>query len=376
MNKIKIATVFGTRPEATKMAPLVKLFALDPRIRSLVCVTGQHRQMLDQVLNKLDILPDHDLNIMRHSQTLEYVTSRVLEGLSAVLAEEKPDLVLVHGDTTTAFAGCLAAFYNKIPVGHVEAGLRTFDKYFPFPEEMNRKLVDAMADLYFCPTSGNRDNLLREGVPADRIWVTGNTAIDFLRYTAKDPYVFQCGPLNNEDYSGKRVLAVEIHRREILGQPIRHILKALRKIAEEYSDVRIIWPVHLHPEVKTPAREILGDVPNVLLLEPVDVFDMHNLLRRSYLVFTDSGGLQEEAPSLGAPVLVARRETERQEAVDAGTVRLAGTEYNGVYDSLKCLLDSPDEHAAMVRSANPYGDGRAAEKIRDAVFKYFGIVPE
>jgi UDP-N-acetylglucosamine 2-epimerase len=366
-------SVFGTRPEATKMVPLIKKLEENSRIDSIVCVTAQHRQMLDQVLEKMKIKPDYDLDIMKQKQSLEYITSSVLEGVSRVLTEAKPDIVLVHGDTTTAFASSLAAFYNRIPVGHVEAGLRTQDKYYPFPEEMNRKLIDSIADIYFCPTETNKNNLKLEGIKDDKIFVTGNTAIDFLSYTSSENYIFECDKLNKIKYEGKRVITVEIHRRENLGQPIKSIMKVIREITDKYEDIIVVYPVHLHPEVQATANDYLSKHDRIYLLDPIDVFDMHNLIRRSYLVFTDSGGLQEEAPSLGVPVLVARNETERQEAVDAGTVKLAGTEEAKVRFELDNLLYDESIHAGMVKAENPYGDGNASERIINAIFQVFSM---
>lgn len=367
LNKVKVMSVFGTRPEATKMVPLIKKLESSDRIESIVCVTAQHRQMLDQVLTKMNIKPDYDLDVMRQKQSLEYITSAVLEGVSRVVTEAKPDIVLVHGDTTTAYASALAAYYNKTMVGHVEAGLRTNDKYYPFPEEMNRKLIDTIAEMYFCPTDMNRRNLLKEGIDERKIWITGNTAIDFLSYTYSDDYKFECDALNHIRYQGMRVITVEIHRRENLGQPIKDIMTVIREMADKYEDILIVYPVHLHPEVQAAAKSHLSGHDRIVLLDPIDVFDMHNLMRKSYLVFTDSGGLQEEAPSLGVPVLVARNETERQEAVEAGTVRLAGTEKNKVRVELDNLLASCELHDKMASAVNPYGDGHASERIVNAI---------
>ena len=324
--KLKAMTVFGTRPEAVKMAPLVKALEASPDIESSVCVTAQHREMLDQVLDIFRIRPDFDLDIMQDMQTLVDITTRALEGLHDVFREAAPDIVLVHGDTTTTFAASLAAYYLKIKVGHVEAGLRTHDKYFPYPEEMNRRLTGAIADLHFSPTVSNRENLLREGISADRIYVTGNTVIDALSTTVSRDFVFEDPFLKGFDFEGKRVIAMTAHRRENIGKPFEEIFSAIRRIADEYPDIHIIYPVHLNPLVMEAAQRILGNHPRIHLIKPVNVQEMHNLIARSYIVLTDSGGLQEEAPSLGKPVLVLRNETERPEAVQAGTVRLAGTQ--------------------------------------------------
>lgn len=373
MKRLKVMSVFGTRPEAIKMAPLVKTLEADPRMDSSVCVTAQHRQMLDQVLEIFRIRPDYDLNIMQERQTLADITTRALDGLYNVFREAAPDIVLVHGDTTTTFAASLAAYYLKIKVGHVEAGLRTHDKYFPYPEEMNRRLTGAIADLHFAPTASNRDNLLKEGVDADRIYVTGNTVIDALRTTVSKDFGFEDPFLRDFDFEGKRVIAMTAHRRENIGKPFEEIFSAVRKIADEYPDVHIIYPVHLNPLVNEPAHEILGNHPRIHLIKPVNVQEMHNLMARSYLVLTDSGGLQEEAPSLGKPVLVLRNETERPEAVKAGTVRLAGTHFDGVYQSIKELLDREDVYLKMARAVNPYGDGRASQRIVEALLHGFGL---
>ncbi len=373
MNKIKIMPIFGTRPDAVKMAPLVKELEKYQAIESVVCVTAQHRQMLDQVLDIFSIIPRHDLNIMQDRQTLEQITTRALEGLTAVFDKDRPDIVLVHGDTTTCFVAALAAFYRKIPVGHVEAGLRTFDKYSPYPEEMNRKLTGAIADLHFAPTASNRSNLINEGIKEDKIYVTGNTVIDALKTTVKKDYLFQNPSLKNIDFVGKRTIAVTAHRRENLGEPLEQICLALNDIVCKYEDVSIIYAVHLNPAVRETAFKILGSNPRIHLIDPLDVQDMHNLLDRSYLVMTDSGGLQEEAPSLGKPVLVLRNETERPEAVTAGTVRLAGTNRENIINSASQLLDDKNEYVRMAKAVNPYGDGSASERIIKAVLYEFGI---
>lgn len=376
MNKLKVMTVFGTRPEAIKMAPLVKELEKNSNIQSLVCVTAQHRQMLDQVLSAFNIVPDFDLNIMKDKQTLVGITTRGLEGLSEVFGREKPDIVLVHGDTTTTFVGSLAAFYNQISVGHVEAGLRTYDKYSPFPEEMNRKLTGTIADIHFAPTKANKSNLLKEGIKEEDIVVTGNTVIDALKTTVNKDYVFEDETLRNLDFTGKRVIAVTAHRRENLGEPLENIFNALLDIANKYTDVLIIDPVHLNPAVSEVAERILGDHSRVRLIEPIGVLDMHNLMDRSYLVMTDSGGLQEEAPSLGKPVLVLRNETERPEAVEAGTVRIAGTDRDNIFKLACQMLDSTEEYNKMAKSVNPYGDGNASSRIVKALLKKYNISDE
>lgn len=373
MNRLKVMPIFGTRPDAVKMAPLVKELEKYPEIEPVVCVTAQHRQMLDQVLDIFNITPQHDLNIMLDRQTLEQITTRALEGLSGVFVSEKPDVVLVHGDTATCFVAALAAFYRKIPVGHVEAGLRTYDRYSPFPEEMNRKLTGALASLHFAPTAANKSNLLREGVEEDNIYVTGNTVIDALKTTVRKDYVFHSPAMQNIRLDGKRIIAVTAHRRENLGEPLEQICLALGDIADSYEDVNIIYAVHLNPAVRETAFKILGKNPGVHLIDPLDAQDMHNLMSRSYLVMTDSGGLQEEAPSLGKPVLVMRRETERPEAVTAGTVRLAGTDRENIRTLAQQLLDNADEYAKMAKAVNPYGDGRASERIVKAVLYEFGL---
>ncbi|MEN6317020.1 MAG: UDP-N-acetylglucosamine 2-epimerase (non-hydrolyzing) [Clostridiaceae bacterium] len=373
MSRLKVMPIFGTRPDAIKMAPLVKELEKYPEIEPVVCVTAQHRQMLDQVLDIFKINPQHDLNIMLDRQTLEQITTRALEGLSSVFLSEKPDIVLVHGDTTTCFAAALAAFYHKIPVGHVEAGLRTYDRYSPFPEEMNRKLTGALANLHFAPTAANKSNLLREGVEEDKIYVTGNTVIDALKTTVKKDYAFHNPAMQNICLDGKRIIAVTAHRRENLGEPLEQICLALGDIADSYEEINIIYAVHLNPAVRETAFKILGKNPRVHLVDPLDAQDMHNLMSRSYLVMTDSGGLQEEAPSLGKPVLVLRRETERPEAVTAGTVRLAGTNRENIKALAAQLLDNTDEYDKMAKAVNPYGDGRASERIVKAVLYEFGL---
>jgi UDP-N-acetylglucosamine 2-epimerase (non-hydrolysing) len=372
MQKIKVITIFGTRPEAVKMAPLVKELEKREEINSLVCVTAQHREMLDQVLELFHIKPDFDLNIMQTKQSLTGITTRVLEGLEEIFEQEKPDIILVHGDTTTTFAGSLAAFYKQIKVGHVEAGLRTFDKYFPFPEEMNRKLTGAVADLHFAPTDSSKNNLLREGVQEKSIFVTGNTVIDAMNFTVGAEYIFNNEILNNIDYKNKKVILVTAHRRENWGEGIENICKALKTIAEENQDIEIIYLVHLNPVVKDVVYDYLEGVKGVHLLPPLDTKETHNLMNKCYMVMTDSGGLQEEAPHLGKPVLVLRDVTERPEAVDSGTVKLVGTNMQDIIESANKLIHDKEHYEAMSKAVNPYGDGKASERITDAILYSFG----
>ncbi len=372
MDKIKVLIVFGTRPEAIKMAPLALELKKHPEIDSKVCVTAQHRQMLDQVLDIFGITPDYDLDIMKTRQTLIGITTRVLEGLDEVIKKEMPDIVLVHGDTSTSFVAALAAFYNQIKVGHVEAGLRTYDKYSPFPEEMNRQLTGRIADLNFSPTVQNRDNLLKENVPAESIYITGNTVIDALKTTVKADYKFSDPTLNAIDFENKRVIVVTAHRRENLGKPLENICTALKTIVEEYEDTELVYPVHLNPAVRETVFGILGGMERVHLIDPLTVDELHNAISRSYMVMTDSGGIQEEAPALAKPVLVLRRETERPEAVAAGTVKIAGVDTDDITRMARELLDDPDAYASMARAVNPYGDGKASERIAEAILYYFG----
>jgi len=369
----KVLAVFGTRPEAIKMAPLVKLLQKDETLDCRVAVTAQHREMLDQVLRLFAIRPDHDLNIMQAGQTLFNISVRALEGLGPVLEKERPDLVLVHGDTTTTFAAALAAYYLQIPVGHVEAGLRTGNRYSPFPEEMNRRLTGGLADWHFAPTAGARANLLREGVAPEHIFVTGNTVIDALLATVRPEYRFGEPLLDGMDFRRRRVLLVTTHRRENLGEPMRGIYLALRDIVEQFADVQVIFPVHKNPAVRRVAEEVLGGSERVHLLEPMDYEPFANLLSRCYLVFTDSGGLQEEAPSLGKPVLVLRNTTERPEAVDAGTVRLVGTDPAVIRAQARRLLEDGNYYRAMSEAVNPYGDGQACARIAQAVRYALGL---
>ena len=371
MNPIRVMTIFGTRPEAIKMAPLVKELQSRPDIQSICCVTAQHRQMLDAVLEIFQLKPDYDLNIMEPRQTLSTITTKCLLGMEGVLEQAKPDLVLVHGDTSTTFAGALAAFYKQIMVGHVEAGLRTWDKYSPFPEEMNRKLVGDIADLHFCPTAANRDNLAREGI-TDGVFLTGNTVIDALKTTVRADYRFSNQLLNGLDYQGKKVILVTCHRRENYGQPMTNIMTALRRVAEAFPEVELVYPVHLSPVVREAADKYLSGHDRIHLIDPLDVEEMHNLMARCYLVMTDSGGLQEEAPALGRPVLVLRRETERPEAVAAGTVKIAGTEEETIFQMAAGLLMEEQTYHAMAHAVNPYGDGQACRRIVDGILWKFG----
>lgn len=371
MTRLKVMSVFGTRPEAVKMAPLVLELERRPELESVVCVTAQHREMLDSVLRQFDISPKHDLNIMQSGQSLADITSRVLHGMAPVYEAEKPGLVLVHGDTTTTFAAALAAFYAHIPVGHVEAGLRTFDRWSPWPEEMNRRMTGQLASLHFAPTKRNAENLRREGVEGS-IWITGNTVIDALRYTASGEG-FSRPELDDIDYVNHRVVTLTCHRRENYGQPMRNIFEAVRNTALRFPDVIFVYPVHLSPVVRQAAGELLSGVPNIKLIEPLDAVDMHRLMAKSYMVMTDSGGLQEEAPALGKPVLVLRRETERPEAVEAGTVELAGTERERIELLAARLLTDRAAYDNMAQSVNPYGDGRACPRIADAICYAFGL---
>lgn len=372
MDKIKVMTVFGTRPEAIKMAPLVRALEQNENTESIVCVTAQHREMLDQVLEIFDIKPDYDLNIMQPRQTLSTITEKSLHGLDEVLDQAKPDIVLVHGDTSTTFAGALAAFYHKIPVGHVEAGLRTYDKYSPFPEEMNRKLTGQIASLHFAPTPRNRDNLAREGI-TDGVSVVGNTVVDAIHITVKLDFAFRDEQLKTLDFENNRVVLVTAHRRENYGEPMENICRAIAELSAAYPDVHFVYPVHLSPYVRETAEKFLGGNERIHLIHPLSVDEMHNLMARCYLIMTDSGGLQEEAPSLGKPVLVLRRETERPEAIEAGTVKLAGVEQENIVRLARELFDDADAYAAMAHAVNPYGDGKTSARIVQAIEHYFGL---
>ena len=371
MDKLRIMSVFGTRPEAIKMCPLVQELAAREEIESLCCVTAQHRQMLDSVLEVFHVKPDWDLDIMTPRQTLSTITSKCLTGMDEAIEALKPDMILVHGDTSTTFAGALSAFYHQVPVGHVEAGLRTYDKYSPFPEEMNRKLVSSIADLYFCPTVNNRENLLKEAI-TEGIFVTGNTVIDALKTTVREDYHFATEELNHLPYDEKKIILVTCHRRENYGEPMKQIMLALRQIAEENPDVELVYPVHLSPVVREAVDAYLRGTERVHLIDPLPADEMHNLMARCYMVMTDSGGLQEEAPALGKPVLVLRRETERPEAVAAGTVKLAGVIREEIVAMANELIRNPEAYAAMAHAVNPYGDGDACRRIADAILWHFG----
>jgi UDP-N-acetylglucosamine 2-epimerase (non-hydrolysing) len=368
-DKIKVMTIFGTRPEAIKMAPLVlELKKHSELIEPIVTVTAQHRQMLDQVLEIFNIKPDYDLNIMKDRQTLTEITVRALEGLDDVMKKVKPDLVLVHGDTTTTFVASLAAFYNQIAVGHVEAGLRTWNKYSPFPEEMNRQLTGVIADLHFAPTKKAYENLIGENKKPDSIFITGNTAIDALKTTVTENYKHDILTKIGND----RMILLTAHRRENLGESMRNMFRAIKRIVGEHEDVQVVYPVHLNPAVREVADEILGNDPRIHLIEPLDVFDFHNLAARAFLILTDSGGVQEEAPSLGVPVLVLRDTTERPEGIEAGTLKLAGTDEETIYRMARELLNDRNEYEKMAKASNPYGDGQASKRIVQAILYYFG----
>ena len=364
---INVMVVFGTRPEAIKVVPVIKELEARKETRPIVCVTAQHREMLDQILQEFDIQADYDLNIMQQGQTLAEITTRALVGLEKIIKEVKPDMVLVHGDTTTTFAGALAAFYNGTTIGHLEAGLRTYNKFSPYPEEMNRQMVSVLADMHFAPTEESRQNLLREAKKKN-IYVTGNTAIDALKLTIKEDYKNS----KIDDFNkNERIILLTSHRRENIGTPMENIFRAVKRIVDEYNDVRVIYPVHKNPKVREIANRILAENEKIKLIEPLDVIDFHNLINKSYLVLTDSGGIQEEAPSLGKPVLVLRDTTERPEGIKAGTLKLVGTDEEVIYKQTKLLLDNPEEYNKMAKATNPYGDGFASKKIVDAIIDYF-----
>lgn len=363
-----IMLVFGTRPEAIKMCPLVNELKTREGIRTLVCVTGQHRQMLDQVLEAFGVTPDYDLAIMKERQTLFDVTTNILNGIKAVLEEAKPDVVLVHGDTSTTFVTALACFYLQIPVGHVEAGLRTYNLYSPYPEEFNRQAVSILAKYNFAPTERSRENLLKEGRDPSSIFVTGNTAIDALKTTVRPDYTHP----ELAWAADSRLILITAHRRENLGAPMEHMFRAIRRVMDRHPDVKAIYPIHMNPVVRKTAREILGDDDRIHLIEPLDVLDFHNFMARSYLILTDSGGIQEEAPSLGKPVLVMRDTTERPEGIDAGTLKLVGTQEETIYREFERLLDDEDAYAQMAKASNPYGDGFACRRIADVLSSRLG----
>ncbi len=368
MNKVKVMTVFGTRPEAIKMAPLVLKLKKDDRFEEITVVSAQHREMLDQVLDIFKIKPDYDFNIMHKNQTLEDITSKVMLDMAKVIKKEQPDIVLVHGDTTTSFAAGLATFYEQTKLGHVEAGLRTWNKYSPFPEEMNRQMTDDLTDLYFAPTKLSKQNLIKENHLADNIYVTGNTAIDALEQTVKENYHHDVLDEINPD---SKIVLVTMHRRENQGEPMRRVFKVMKQVVDSHKDVEMIYPVHLSPRVQKVAKEVLSDDPRIHLIKPLDVVDFHNLAKKSYFIMTDSGGVQEEAPSLGKPVLVLRDTTERPEGVAAGTLKLVGTEVDKVRAEMIRLLEDEKAYTEMANAKNPYGDGKAADRIMDAIAYYF-----
>ena len=367
MGKIKVMTVFGTRPEAIKMAPLVKELKSRPEIEQITCVTAQHRQMLDQVLETFHIVPEYDLDIMKQGQTLNEVVQRVLGSIGEVLEKERPDIVLVHGDTTTTFDGALAAYHSQIAIGHVEAGLRTWNKYSPFPEEMNRQMVGCLADMHFAPTEVSAKNLRDEGKKEENIYITGNTAIDAMATTVDENYENPIFDWIGDD----RMILLTAHRRENLGEPMYHIFRAIKRIVDEFADVKVVYPIHMNPKVRQIAKEVFDDCDRVRLIEPLEVFDFHNFQNKSYLIMTDSGGIQEEAPSLGKPVLVLRDTTERPEGIKAGTLKLTGTDEEVIYNETKKLLSDKEAYNAMSHASNPYGDGHASERIADAIIEKF-----
>ena len=365
--KIKVMSIFGTRPEAIKMAPLVKELEKREEIESIVCVTAQHREMLDQVLETFKITPDYDLNMMKQGQTLIDITTGALTGVDAVIKEAKPDIVLVHGDTSTTFAGGLAAFYNQVAVGHVEAGLRTYNKYSPYPEEMNRQMVDCMTDMFFAPTELSRANLLKENIDDSKIYVTGNTAIDAMDTTVDENYTHP----ELDWLEGDKMILLTAHRRENLGEPMRNIFRGIKRVLDEVEGIKVIYPIHKNPLVRAAADEIFADCDRVKLIEPLEVFDFHNFQNMAHIILTDSGGIQEEAPSLGKPVLVLRDTTERPEGIDAGTLKLVGTDSEVIYNETMRLLTDKAEYDRMSKASNPYGDGHASERIVDAIIEKF-----
>lgn len=375
MEKIKVMSIFGTRPEAIKMAPLVKELEGCPHIESKVCVTAQHREMLDQVLEYFKIQTDFDLNIMKNKQSLTGITNNILSGMEEIFSTYTPDLILVHGDTTTTFSASLAAFYKQIKIGHVEAGLRSFDKYFPYPEEMNRKLTGALADMHFAPTVNSKENLLKEGIKEEDIFITGNTVIDAMNHTVEENYKFKYNELNSVDFN-KKIITVTAHRRENWGDGIKNICNGLKEIVRSNKDVEVIYLVHLNPIVKDMVEEILGKEERIHLLPPLDTSDTHNLMNKSFMIMTDSGGLQEEAPHLGKPVIVLREVTERPEAVAAGTVKLVGTDYNKILQEANKLLNNKEVYEKMSKAINPYGDGGASKRIVESILYKFNIKEE
>lgn len=368
--KKKIMTIFGTRPEAIKMAPLVKALEKDPELEPIVVVTAQHREMLDSVLKTFNIVPHYDLNIMKTGQTLSGITSKSMVQLEDIIKSEVPDMVLVHGDTVTTFSGALAAFYNQTPIAHVEAGLRSYDKYSPFPEEMNRQMVGVMADLHFAPTLNAATNLINEGKASDKVVVTGNTAIDAMDYTIDDQYTSQI----IDKHRNKKFILLTAHRRENIGQPMKNVFKAVKRLIEDYDDLALVYPVHMNPKVRELAETYLGNHERIELIEPLDVVDFHNFAKHAYLIMTDSGGIQEEAPSLHKPVLVLRETTERPEGVEAGTLKVVGTDEQQVYNTTKQLLDNDIVYNKMSQAMNPYGDGKASLRIVEHIKFYFGLL--
>jgi len=376
LERLKVMTIFGTRPEAIKMAPLVKKLEETKEIESIVCVTAQHREMLDMVMDLFDIKADFDLNIMKHGQTIADINISILKGLEKVFEASRPDIVLVHGDTSTTFIGALASFYQKIKIGHVEAGLRSGNIYSPYPEEMNRRLTGVLSNFHFAPTESNYKNLINEGVAEDSIFITGNTVIDALLQVIKENYSFEIDLLNKLDYENKRVIVMTCHRRENWGEPMENIFKAIEEIAKKYRDVEIVYPIHMNPSIRTLANSILAGIDNIHLIEPLDYEPFANLLNKAYLIVTDSGGIQEEAPALGKPILVLREETERPEAVEAGTVRVVGVNQEKIASEIAELLENKESYRKMANAVNPYGDGRACERIVQTLLHKYGYTAE
>lgn len=374
MKRLKMMTIFGTRPEAIKMAPLINKMQERDEIESIVCITAQHREMLDSVLKQFKIEPDYDLDIMKHGQTITDITTRVLQGIESVLKESKPDMVLVHGDTTTTFVAALAGFYQKIPIGHVEAGLRSGNMSSPYPEEMNRKLTSSLANMHFAPTVGNFNNLVKEGISKEKIFITGNTVIDALLQTIEEEYVFKNLCLNEIDFINKKIIVMTVHRRENWGQPMEDIFSAVNEIVAQNRDVEIVYPVHLNPKIKELANKFLGNNKQIHLIDPLDYKPFANLLNKAYLILTDSGGIQEEAPALKKPILVVRDETERPEAVEAGTVKVIGIKKLDIVDEMQLLINDENSYKQMSRAINPYGDGTASEKILEEILIYHRIL--
>ncbi len=364
---IKVMSIFGTRPEAIKMAPLIKELESRKEIKSVVCVTAQHRQMLDQVLEVFQIVPDYDLNIMKSGQTLSEITTKVLLKLEQIIKEEKPNIILVHGDTTTTFSGALAGFYSQTDIGHVEAGLRTWNKYSPFPEEMNRQMVDRISDMCFAPTKVSKENLVKENIEESKIFITGNTAIDAMKTTIKQNYSHPIFDWLN----GSKMILLTAHRRENLGNPMRNIFNAIKKIVDEYDDIKVVYPIHLNPQIREIANQILANNAKIKIIEPLEVIDFHNFINKSYIILTDSGGIQEEAPSLGKPVLVLRNTTERPEGIEAGTLKLVGLNEENIYLEVKKLIEDKEEYNKMSKASNPYGDGFASKKIVDEIIRKY-----